>query len=70
MYLSYKLTNLLNFRFSIRLMKEGRMKGQAFVTFPSEKQASEALTDTNGYILNDKPMVVVFGKVKSASTLQ
>lgn len=49
-------------------MKEGRMKGQAFVTFPSEKQASEALTDTNGYILNDKPMVVVFGKVKKAST--
>ncbi|KAK4297150.1 hypothetical protein Pmani_030410 [Petrolisthes manimaculis] len=54
--------------FNIRLMKEGRMKGQAFVTFPTEKQAIEALNDTNGYILNDKPMVVVFGKVKSAST--
>ncbi|XP_042892766.1 RNA-binding region-containing protein 3-like isoform X3 [Penaeus japonicus] len=51
--------------FSIRLMKEGRMKGQAFVTFPSVKQASEALEDTNGFILKDKPMVVVFGKVKS-----
>ncbi|KAK8740979.1 hypothetical protein OTU49_002806 [Cherax quadricarinatus] len=50
--------------FSIRLMKEGRMKGQAFVTFPSIKQASEALEDTNGFILNDKPMVVVYGKVK------
>lgn len=46
-------------------MKEGRMKGQAFVTFPSVKQASEALEDTNGFILKDKPMVVVFGKVKS-----
>lgn len=52
--------------FSIRLMKEGRMKGQAFVTFPSVKQASEALEDTNGFILNDKPMVVAFGKVKTA----
>ncbi|XP_045616100.1 RNA-binding region-containing protein 3 isoform X1 [Procambarus clarkii] len=52
--------------FSIRLMKEGRMKGQAFVTFPSVKQAIEALEDTNGFILNDKPMVVVYGKVKTA----
>ncbi|ROT65826.1 RNA-binding region-containing protein 3 isoform X1 [Penaeus vannamei] len=51
--------------FTIRLMKEGRMKGQAFVTFPSVEQASEALEDTNGFILKDKPMVVVFGKVKS-----
>lgn len=53
--------------FSIRLMKEGRMKGQAFVTFPSADKASEALMDTNGYILNDKPMVVAFGKVKATS---
>lgn len=45
-------------------MKEGRMKGQAFVTFPQVKQASEALEDTNGYILHDKPMVIAFGKVK------
>ncbi|XP_064108994.1 RNA-binding region-containing protein 3-like [Macrobrachium nipponense] len=51
-------------KFSIRLMKEGRMKGQAFVTFPSVEAATEALNDTNGYILNDKPMVVAFGKVK------
>lgn len=41
------------------------MKGQAFVTFPSERQAQEALEDANGYILKDKPMVVVFGKVKT-----
>lgn len=51
-------------RFSISLMKEGRMKGQAFITFPKVKQASEALEDVNGYILNDKPMVIAFGKVK------
>ncbi|XP_068202173.1 RNA-binding region-containing protein 3-like [Palaemon carinicauda] len=52
-------------KFTIRLMKEGRMKGQAFVTFPSVEAATEALSDTNGYILNDKPMVVAFGKVKA-----
>lgn len=40
------------------------MKGQAFITFPNMKQASEALEDTNGFILNDKPMVVAFGKVR------
>uniref|UniRef100_A0A0P4W5S3 RNA-binding region-containing protein 3 n=2 Tax=Scylla olivacea TaxID=85551 RepID=A0A0P4W5S3_SCYOL len=51
-------------QFSISLMKEGRMKGQAFITFPKVKQASEALEDVNGYILNDKPMVIAFGKVK------
>ncbi|KAK7072810.1 RNA-binding region-containing protein 3 [Halocaridina rubra] len=54
--------------FTIRLMKEGRMKGQAFVTFPSSESASEALKDTNGYILNDKPMVVAFGKTKPPFT--
>ncbi|MPC28285.1 RNA-binding protein 40 [Portunus trituberculatus] len=51
-------------QFSISLMKEGRMKGQAFITFPKKEQASEALEDVNGYILNDKPMVIAFGKVK------
>lgn len=40
------------------------MKGQAFITFPKVEQASEALEDVNGYILNDKPMVIAFGKVK------
>lgn len=46
-------------RFDIRLMKEGRMKGQAFVTLPSEKVSVTALKDTNGFILKDKPIVVV-----------
>lgn len=42
----------------IRVM-EGRMKGQAFVTFPSVELAREALTTVNGYLLRDKPIVVV-----------
>ncbi|MEE6519964.1 hypothetical protein FKM82_017746 [Ascaphus truei] len=44
--------------FDIRLMKEGRMKGQAFVGFPSEDVAAKALKQANGYVLHDKPMVI------------
>lgn len=35
------------------------MKGQAFVGLPSEQSAEKALRDTNGYVLYDKPLVVV-----------
>ena len=38
---------------------EGRMKGQAFVTFPSIDLAREALTTVNGFIFKEKPIVVV-----------
>lgn len=48
--------------FNIRLMQEGRMKGQAFVTLDSVEQAQKAVNETNGFILKDKPLVVVFGK--------
>lgn len=48
--------------FDIRLMQEGRMKGQAFVTLQSTEQAQKALKETNGYILKDKPMVVQFAR--------
>lgn len=46
----------------IRHMKEGRMKGQAFVTFPNENIAEKALKCVHGYILQDKPMVIQYGK--------
>ncbi|XP_059183467.1 RNA-binding region-containing protein 3 [Centropristis striata] len=48
--------------FDIVLMKEGRMKGQAFVGLPSEQSAERALRDTNGYVLYDKPLVVQFAR--------
>lgn len=48
--------------FDIRLMKEGRMKGQAFITFPTEKIAKEALEITNGLIIIDKPIIVQFAR--------
>ncbi|XP_066598975.1 RNA-binding region-containing protein 3 [Prorops nasuta] len=48
--------------YDVRLMQEGRMKGQAFVTLQNTKQAQLALNETNGYILKDKPMVVQYAK--------
>ena len=39
------------------------MKGQAFVTFASENSADKALKETNGFVLNSKPMAVVCVKV-------
>lgn len=49
-------------QFDIRLMQEGRMKGQAFVTLDTVEIAQKALKETNGYILKDKPLVVVFAR--------
>ncbi|KAG4076110.1 hypothetical protein HA402_011456 [Bradysia odoriphaga] len=54
----------------IRLMKTGRMKGQAFVCFNDPYMDEEsgyssvekALRETNGLILKDKVMVVTYGK--------
>lgn len=61
-----------NREIDIKLMQSGRMKGQAFVTFSyiyeedldrlQEKPVARALRLTNGLILKDKPMVVVYGK--------
>uniref|UniRef100_A0A8C8R8X2 RNA-binding region-containing protein 3 n=1 Tax=Pelusios castaneus TaxID=367368 RepID=A0A8C8R8X2_9SAUR len=48
--------------FDIRLMKEGRMKGQAFIGLPNEKAATKALKEVNGYVLFEKPMVVQFAR--------
>ncbi|KAM5126746.1 RNA-binding region-containing protein 3-like [Callospermophilus lateralis] len=48
--------------FDIRLMKEGRMKGQAFIGLPNEKAPAKALKEANGYVLFGKPMVVQFAR--------
>ena len=45
--------------FDIRLMKEGRMKGQAFITLGTDQQALKALRDTNAFAFKGKPMAVV-----------
>lgn len=49
----------------IKLMKKGRMRGQAFITFPSVRQASQAMSITHGYMLYGQPMIVAFGKMKT-----
>ncbi|KAK2722595.1 RNA-binding region-containing protein 3-like isoform X1 [Artemia franciscana] len=54
--------------FDIRHMKEGRMKGQAFISLPSIERAAVALEETNGYMLHGKPMVVQFAR--AAATKQ
>lgn len=48
--------------FDVRLMQEGRMKGQAFITLQNVTQAQKAVKETNGYILKNKPLVVVFAR--------
>lgn len=47
---------------SIKLMQEGRMRGQAFVTFPSTELAHHALNLANGYVFKGKPMIIQFGR--------
>lgn len=46
----------------IDIMKKGRLRGHAFVTFPEEDIAAVALDSTNGYMLHDRPIAVLFGK--------
>lgn len=55
--------------FDVRVMQEGRMKGQGFVTFPSVKIAQLALNETNGYLLKEKPMVVQFARAATKKTV-
>lgn len=35
------------------------MKGQAFVGFPNEDAAAKALKHVHGYVLFDKPLIIV-----------
>ncbi|EPS65306.1 hypothetical protein M569_09472, partial [Genlisea aurea] len=52
---------------SVKLMREGRMRDQAFVTFPSIDLARNALNVVNGYVLKGKPVVIQFGRAAKAS---
>lgn len=60
------IIKIYNYRYNVRLMQEGRMKGQAFVTLQNTVQAQLALQETNGYILKEKPMVVQYAKVSNS----
>ncbi|KAL2728443.1 RNA-binding region-containing protein 3-like [Vespula squamosa] len=67
-YKKYVISELPNIEheYNVRLMQEGRMKGQAFVTLQNTVQAQLALQETNGYILKEKPMVVQYAKVSNS----
>lgn len=45
-----------------QLMTKGRMRGQAFITFPTIEVAQQALKAVHGFVVNEKPMIIQFGK--------
>lgn len=51
-------------RIVYRLMKTGKMRGQAFVDFHSVPVAEKALSERNGLALKDKPIVIQFARNK------
>ena len=38
------------------------MKGQAFIALPNSARAEKALAETNGFMLQGKPMVIQFAR--------
>ncbi|MBA0859556.1 hypothetical protein Goshw_008234 [Gossypium schwendimanii] len=52
---------------NVKLMQEGRMRGQAFVTFLSVELAHRALNLVNGYVFKGKPIIVQFGRNPAAA---
>ncbi|RAL48577.1 hypothetical protein DM860_000897 [Cuscuta australis] len=53
---------------TVKLMQEGRMRGQAFITFPTVELAQNALNLVNGYVFKGKPIVIQFGRNAAATT--
>jgi hypothetical protein len=58
LFLHYQDSN--NDKLVFRLLT-GRMKGQAFVTFPTVDSAERALNLLNGYMFKEKPLIIQFG---------
>uniref|UniRef100_A0A7M6DKN6 RRM domain-containing protein n=2 Tax=Clytia hemisphaerica TaxID=252671 RepID=A0A7M6DKN6_9CNID len=48
-----------------KLLQQGRIRGQAFVTFSDLECAVRALNLCNGYMLHGKPMVIQYGRPRS-----
>jgi U11/U12 small nuclear ribonucleoprotein SNRNP65 len=49
------------------ILQEGRMRGQAFLTFPSVEVAHRALNLVNGFVFKGKPMIIQFGRTPGAA---
>mmetsp|Transcript_37466 Transcript_37466/g.70324 ORF Transcript_37466/g.70324 Transcript_37466/m.70324 type:complete len:345 (-) Transcript_37466:368-1402(-) len=45
-----------------KLLQTGRMRGQAFVTFPTVREASAARELIHGFVLHGRPVLAYFGK--------
>lgn len=43
---------------------DGRMKGQAFITFHDEQTATKALNLVHGFVFKNKPMIIQYSKQK------
>ena len=54
---------------SIRFFNRGKLRRQAFITFPSIQLAAEACRNTNGTMLKGKPIHVVFARTDEAKSL-
>lgn len=51
-------------RVKYRLLS-GKLRGQAFVTFPSVEAATRALELCNGYVLRGKPIIIEYGRTET-----
>ncbi|XP_025192443.1 nucleolin-like [Melanaphis sacchari] len=57
-----KYKQLQNSDIVYRYMKKGKMKGQAFIEFENIEVAEKALEENLGLILEEKPLIIEFGK--------
>ncbi|CAH9127474.1 unnamed protein product [Cuscuta epithymum] len=64
----FESTDAARSSLTVKLMQEGRMRGQAFITFPTVELAQNALNLVNGYVFKGKPIVIQFGRNTAAST--
>lgn len=49
----------------VKMKRNFRMRGQAFVIFEDEEQAKRALTALDGFLVYGKPMMVNYARNKS-----
>ncbi|XP_074597495.1 RNA-binding region-containing protein 3 [Brevipalpus obovatus] len=53
--------------YGVQYFKEGKLRGQAFISLPNEQQAGQAIRETNAFILKDKPIVVSYARSATRS---
>jgi len=46
----------------------GRMKGQAFVTFPDEATSKAAFELANGFVFKGKPLLIQYGNSQASKS--